>query len=95
MCRSRVFHGAAATFIMTTMGTRRFQLSLAGLLGVVACAAINVWLFRVHVFWGIVGLNVTKHVVIAYLCQTVGVDRRVLPDPNPSIAVKPAQVAAP
>jgi hypothetical protein len=25
---------------------------------------------------GIIGLNVTKHLIIAYLCQVLGVDRR-------------------
>ena len=43
---------------------------------VVACIALNIWLFRLGVLWGILGLNVTKHVVIAYLCQIIGVDRR-------------------
>jgi hypothetical protein len=60
---------------MALMERARFQLSVAGLLGVVACIAVNVWLFRVGIFLGIVGLNVTKHLVIAYLCQVVGVDR--------------------
>ena len=53
-----------------------FQLSLLGMLGLVAVVAVNVWLFRVSVLLGIIGLNVTKHVVIAYLCQVLGVDRR-------------------
>jgi hypothetical protein len=68
--------------IMARMNAPRFQLSIGGMLGVVACIAINVWLFKLHVLWGIVGLNVTKHVVIAYLCQVVGVDRRARPDPR-------------
>ena len=42
----------------------------------VACIALNFWLFRLGVFWGILGLNVTKHVLIAYLCEVMGVDRR-------------------
>ena len=46
------------------------------MLGLVACIALNFWLFRLGAFWGIVGLNVTKHVAIAYLCQVLGVDRR-------------------
>jgi hypothetical protein len=53
-----------------------FQLKIASLLGVVACVALNLWLFRLGVLWGIVGLNISKHVVIAYLCQILGVDRR-------------------
>jgi hypothetical protein len=52
-----------------------FQMTLSAMLGVVACIALNIWLFRLGVLWGIVGLNVTKHVVIAYLCQVMGVDR--------------------
>jgi hypothetical protein len=51
------------------------QLSVAKMLGLVACIALNLWLFRVGIFWGIVGLNVTKHVAIAYLCGVLGVDR--------------------
>jgi hypothetical protein len=53
-----------------------FQMTVATMLGLVACIALNFWLFRLGVFWGILGLNVTKHVAIAYLCQVLGVDRR-------------------
>jgi hypothetical protein len=53
-----------------------FQMSVAAMLGLVACIAFNCWLFRIGPFWGIVGLNLTKHVAIAYLCQVLGVDRR-------------------
>jgi hypothetical protein len=52
------------------------QITVASMLGLVACIALNFWLFRLGVFWGIVGLNVTKHVVIAQLCNVLGVDRR-------------------
>jgi len=52
------------------------QMTVASMLGLVACVALNFWLFRVGVFWGILGLNVTKHVAIAYLCEVLGVDRR-------------------
>ncbi len=51
-------------------------MTVATMLGLVACIALNFWLFRLGVFWGILGLNVTKHVAIAYLCQVLGVDRR-------------------
>jgi hypothetical protein len=54
-----------------------FQLSVAAMLGLVACAAVNFWLFRVSILAGIIGLNISKHLVIAYLCQVLGVDRRV------------------
>jgi hypothetical protein len=56
-----------------------FQLSVLGMLGLVAAVAVNVWLFKVHILLGIIGVNVTKHVVIAYLCQVVGVDRQTSP----------------
>jgi hypothetical protein len=53
-----------------------FQMSVAAMLGLVACIAFNFWLFRIGPFWGIVGLNLTKHVATAYLCQVLGVDRK-------------------
>jgi hypothetical protein len=53
-----------------------FQLTLAALLGLVACIALNLWLFRFGVLAGLIGLNISKHVLIASLCQKVGVDRR-------------------
>jgi hypothetical protein len=59
-----------------------FQMSVAGLLGLVACIALNIWLFRLGALWGILGLNVTKHVAIAYLCQALGVDRSEQPAPS-------------
>ena len=59
------------------------QMTVATMLGLVACIAVNFWLFRLGVFWGILGLNVTKHVAIAYLCQILGVDRR-RPVPAPA-----------
>jgi hypothetical protein len=63
-----------------------FQMTVGAMLAVVACIALNFWLFRVGVFWGILGLNVTKHVVIAYLCQTIGVDRRQSPETSRVVA---------
>jgi hypothetical protein len=76
-----------------------FQLTVAGLLGLVACIAFNIWLFRLGPLWGIIGLNVSKHVVIAYLCQVLGVDRRhrgvVPPHPAPSPSPLPSHAAAP
>ena len=51
-------------------------ISLGGLLAIVASFAVNFWLFRLGAIWGILGLNVSKHVVIAVLCQRLGVDRR-------------------
>jgi hypothetical protein len=67
-----------------------FQLSIAGMLGLVAAVAVNVWLFRLSILLGIIGLNVTKHLVIAYLCQVLGVDKRLGPPaPAPAGARKP------
>ena len=51
------------------------------MLALVACIAVNLWLFRVSIFWGIVAVNVTKHVAIAALCQIVGLNRK--PDAEP------------
>jgi hypothetical protein len=62
------------------------QLSVAALLGLVACIAINFWLFRLGILWGILGLNVTKHVAIAYLCQVLGVDRSEQLPPAPPVS---------
>ncbi len=67
-------------------------MTVATMLGLVACIAVNFWLFRLGVFWGILGLNVTKHVAIAYLCQILGVDRR-RPVPGPAVMpVRPPHV---
>jgi hypothetical protein len=68
------------------------QMSVATMLGLVACIALNFWLFRVGVFWGIVGLNVTKHVMIAYLCGALGVDRRQTPQPAAALAMTAPQL---
>jgi hypothetical protein len=64
------------------------QMSVASMLGLVACIALNFWLFRLGIFWGILGLNVTKHVAIAYLCEVLGVDRH---RPAKAAAVFPAR----
>jgi hypothetical protein len=61
---------------MMSMERPTLQMTVSTMLGLVACIALNFWLFRLGVFWGILGLNVTKHVAIAYLCQVLGVDRR-------------------
>jgi hypothetical protein len=67
------------------------------MLGLVACAAVNVWLFRVSFLYGLIGLNVTKHVGVAALCRALGVNRRgdegtrgsALPEPHASINAIP------
>jgi hypothetical protein len=74
-----------------------FQFSVAALLGLVACVAVNVWLFRVGFLYGLVGLNLTKHVGVAVLCQAIGVNRRpeesgsrsALPRPDASLNGSP------
>ena len=55
--------------------------------------AVNFWLFRLGRFWGIVGLNVTKHVAIAYLCQALGV--LAGPAAQGSLRSSAAQASAP
>ncbi len=64
------------------------QLSVTSLLGLVACVALNIWLFRLGPLLGILGLNISKHVIIAYLCKVVGVDkgRRAKGRPAPTTA---------
>ena len=69
-----------------------FQLKIVSLLGLVACIALNLWLFRLGPLLGIIGLNVTKHVVIAYVCQVLGVDRRRQRGPSPSPTPSPSRV---
>jgi hypothetical protein len=73
------------------MDKPRLQISVAALLAVVACLALNFWLFRLGVLWGILGLNVTKHVGIAFLCHGLGVDRAAGgPDSSAPAASGPA-----
>jgi hypothetical protein len=69
-----------------------FQMTVGAMLAVVACIALNIWLFRVGVFWGILGVNVTKHVVIAYLCQVIGVDKRPSAEPGRVVTASPPRV---
>jgi hypothetical protein len=61
-----------------------FQLSVSAMLGLVACVALNIWLFRLGTLLGIIGLNISKHLIIAYLCQVLGVDNRRPAAPSPS-----------
>jgi hypothetical protein len=69
----------------------RFRFTISALLVFVACFAVNFWLFRLGVLWGILGLNVTKHVVIALLCQNLGVGRSdEKPAPEPRRVSPPA-----
>lgn len=74
---------------MRGMERNRLQMSVAGLLGLIAALALNFWLFRLSVLAGIIGLNVSKHLLIAYLCQVIGVNRRPSP---PATRPKPTPV---
>jgi hypothetical protein len=64
--------------------TAKPQISLTMMLALVACIAVNFWLFRVGIFWGMIALYITKHVVIAAFCQMVGLNREpdVVPVPE-------------
>jgi hypothetical protein len=55
----------------------RLRVGIRELLILVAVTAIHLWLFRISVLIGIVGLALTKHVLIAWLCQAIGVNRSV------------------
>jgi hypothetical protein len=76
------------------MDRPKLQVSVAGLLGLVACVALNVWLFRLGPLLGILGLNITKHVLIAYLCLHLGVNQDQPVGP-PALPSKPTQVPTP
>jgi hypothetical protein len=62
-----------------SMDQPRFQYSLGRMLGLVACAAVNLWLFRVNTLLGLFGLMLSKHVLIAMLCHSSGVDKAQAP----------------
>ena len=62
---------------MTPRHPAQFSVSL--MLIIIALFALNFWLFRQGIFWGIVGLNVSKHVIIAWLCRSLGVNRTIDP----------------
>lgn len=74
------------------MERRGITFSVASMLGLVAAVALNLWCFRVHVVLGLVAINITKHVVIAQLCQAVGVNRRTS-SPPVGLPVPPAAPA--
>ena len=61
------------------MNRRVSQFSLTFLMILIACIALNLWLFRQGVLWGIIGLNISKHLLIAYLCRNLGVNRTIDP----------------
>ncbi len=67
------------------MERRGITFSVASLLGLVACVAINLWCFRVHVMLGVAVLYISKHVVIAQLCMALGVNRRTASPAAPAL----------
>ncbi len=72
-----------------------FQLTVASLLGLVACIALNLWLFQFGPLLGIIGLNITKHLIIAYLCQVLGVNRRRSSEALQPALSRPASLPVP
>ena len=66
---------------MQVMERRGLTFSVSWLLGLVACVALNLWAFRIHVMLGVAVLYISKHVVIAQLCMALGVNRRQAPAP--------------
>ena len=58
------------------MEHRGIQMSIRAMLALVACVAVNIWCFKVSALLGFVGLNITKHVIIAQLCLVLGVNRQ-------------------
>lgn len=71
------------------MTTPRLQMTVAAWLLTIASVAVVIWLFRLGALWGILGLSVLKHVVIAYLCQVLGVDRPARAGPAPGAPASP------
>lgn len=63
----------------SSMNRRPSQFSLTFLMLLIACIALNLWLFRQGILWGIIGLNISKHLLIAYLCRNLGVNRTIDP----------------
>ena len=98
MAADAPFPPARIGTIIQLMERRGLTFSVRSMLGLVACVAVNLWCFRVHVILGLVAINITKHVVIAQLCQAVGVNRRMPATPDgPSsapVATPPAPAAS-
>lgn len=78
------------------MERRGITFSVASMLGLVACVALNLWCFRVHVILGLVAINITKHIVIAQLCQALGVNRQAASTPAapPTVPLAPPPAPA-
>ena len=55
------------------------------MLMLVAGVALTFWLFRNGLFWGFLGLYFLKHVLIAYLCHAIGLNRRAAGSVVPSV----------
>jgi hypothetical protein len=78
---------------MGSMGRPGIQFSVASMLGLIACVALNIWLFRLGFLAGLIGLNITKHVGVAVLCQALGVNRRHARSPSCPPLPKPHMVS--
>jgi hypothetical protein len=69
------------------------QFSVAAMLGLIACIALNIWLFRLGFLAGVIGLNITKHVGVAVLCQALGVNGKRPRSPSCPTVPKPHLVS--
>ncbi len=74
---------------MDLMGRPGLQFTVTAMLSLVACIALNLWLFRLGFLAGFVGLNLTKHIAVAVLCQAVGVNGEAARAPARSPISKP------
>lgn len=61
----------------------RLRITTKLLLGLVVVSAVHAWLFRQGVLVGIVGLAVSKHLAIAWICRATGVDRDAVATAQP------------
>ena len=69
------------------------QFSVAAMLGLIACIAFNIWLFRLGFLAGVIGLNITKHVGVAVLCQALGINGQRARTPSCPPVPKPHLVS--
>ena len=76
------------------MKTPAMQMTLSAWLILTAAVAVHIWLFQQSVLWGFIGLALTKHVVIAYLCHILGVDKDIS-STTPSPALNGPHAAPP
>ena len=58
------------------MDSRPFQYGISTLMGCVAFAAFNFWLCSLGAWAVIIAVVIDKHVLVAYLCWRLQIDRR-------------------